>query len=92
VGWAPFPWLPPSRADLSAEEVLRLADHGLYLSKHRGRNQSTGILASADVPPGPPYSKLEELMEAAIVREVRTSGPIAATAAFSAENAMIQKG
>lgn len=92
VGWAPFPWLPPSRADLSAEEVLRLADHALYLSKHRGRNQSTGILPSADVPSGPRYSKLEELVEAALIREIRTPGQIAVTPTFPAEGTMTKKG
>src|SRR5207244_1921287 len=44
VGWAPFPWVPPFVAEASVEEVLWLADRGLYLAKQQGRNQSIGIL------------------------------------------------
>jgi len=81
IGWAPFPWLPPTHAVLSVDDVLRLADQGLYLSKQRGRNQSTGILAFADVPAELHFHGFEELMKAGIIREVRTAGPAIAAAA-----------
>jgi diguanylate cyclase (GGDEF)-like protein len=50
VGWAAFPWLPPACSDLSVEEVLRLADRGLYLAKQGGRNQAVGLVPAASVP------------------------------------------
>jgi len=40
VGWAAFPWLPPACSDLPVDEVLRLADRGLYIAKQQGRNQA----------------------------------------------------
>jgi len=86
VGWAPFPWLPPSHAAVSVEDVLRLADQGLYLSKQRGRNQSTGILPSADIPAGSQYADFDELLKSGIIREVCTPGPVSATAALSAHS------
>src|SRR5580658_2854561 len=50
VGWAAFPWLPPSCSDLSVEEVLRLADRGLYLAKQGGRNQAVGVVPAPNAP------------------------------------------
>ena len=35
VGWAAFPWLPPVCSNLSVDEVLRLADRGLYVASSR---------------------------------------------------------
>jgi diguanylate cyclase (GGDEF)-like protein len=51
VGWAPFPWLPPAYSDLPVDEVLRLADRGLYLAKQQGRNQAVGLVANTNAPP-----------------------------------------
>jgi len=50
VGWAAFPWLPPACSDLSVEEVLRLADRGLYLAKQGGRNQAVGMVPATSAP------------------------------------------
>jgi len=50
VGWAAFPWLPPACSDLSVEEVLRLADRGLYLAKQGGRNQAVGMVPATNAP------------------------------------------
>ncbi|MGA7291663.1 MAG: diguanylate cyclase [Terriglobales bacterium] len=50
VGWAAFPWLPPACSDLSVDEVLRLADRGLYLAKQGGRNQSVGLIPTTNTP------------------------------------------
>jgi diguanylate cyclase (GGDEF)-like protein len=97
VGWAAFPWLPPVCSDLPVDEVLRLADRGLYLAKQQGRNQAVGmvpvtttpaITASATDPPNGnvvtkpgKYCTLEQLLEDKLIREVRTPGEIAAAAA-----------
>jgi predicted signal transduction protein with EAL and GGDEF domain len=97
VGWAAFPWLPPAFSDLSVDEVLRLADRGLYLAKQQGRNQAVGMvpttnspaisLLAADVASSTvltkpeKYCSLEQLLEAKLIREVRTQGGIAAAAA-----------
>lgn len=86
VGWAAFPWLPAACSNLSVDEVLRLADRGLYLAKHRGRNQSVGLVATTDTPAINPhkgaskYHCMEQLLEDNLIREVRTPGELAAGA------------
>jgi diguanylate cyclase (GGDEF)-like protein len=74
VGWAPFPCLPPVYSDLAVDEVLRLADRGLYLAKQRGRNQAIGMIPAPDVLKRTKYSRLEELLEDDLVREIPTPG------------------
>jgi diguanylate cyclase (GGDEF)-like protein len=97
VGWAAFPWLPPAFSNLSVEEVLRLADRGLYLAKQEGRNRAVGLVpatsfpiigtttsaaSSANVLTRPEkYCCLEQLLEAKLIREVRTAGGVSAAAA-----------
>jgi diguanylate cyclase (GGDEF)-like protein len=97
VGWAAFPWLPPACSDLSVEEVLRLADRGMYLAKQGGRNQAVGLIpaasgpltnasassaADANVVTRPDrYRSVEQLLEDKLIREVRTPGEISAAAA-----------
>ncbi len=39
IGWVPFPWIPQSPATLKFEDVLFLADQGLYKAKSMGRNR-----------------------------------------------------
>ncbi len=81
VGWAPLPWLPASCSDLSVDEVLRLADRGLYLAKQRGRNQAVGLVPSTNTPSRQVrYSRLEQLLEAKLVREIPTGGEKASAA------------
>ena len=81
VGWAPFPWLPPASADLSVDEVLRLADRGLYLAKQNGRNQAIGLVPSSLMPTRPDkHFRLEQLLEDGLIREIRTPGVKAAVA------------
>lgn len=97
LGWAAFPWLPPAFSNLSVDEVLRLADRGLYLAKQQGRNQAVGLVpttnspvmgaatvdaSSAKVLTRPEkYCCLEQLLEAQVIREVRTAGGVSAAAA-----------
>ena len=61
---------------LTVEEVLRLADHGLYLAKNRGRNQATGILPKSAMPRPADrrYTKLEHLLQDAWICETCTAG------------------
>jgi diguanylate cyclase (GGDEF)-like protein len=87
VGWAAFPWLPPACSDLSVDEVLRLADRGLYLAKERGRNQAVGLVAvnSASAIAAhtghDKYCRLEQLLEDKLILEVLTPEEMAAGAA-----------
>ena len=75
VGWAPYPWLPPMYSDLSVDEVLRLADRGLYLAKEHGRNQAVGLMPATATPARPgKYALMEELFTDGMVRELRTTG------------------
>ncbi|MBZ5664497.1 MAG: GGDEF domain-containing protein [Acidobacteriia bacterium] len=89
VGWAAFPWLPRSCSNLSVDEVLRLADHGLYVAKQEGRNQAVGLLPNANAPAIgshtgiDKYCRLEQLLEDDLIREVRTPGDSALAAAAS---------
>jgi diguanylate cyclase (GGDEF)-like protein len=87
VGWAAFPWLPASCSTLSVDEVLRLADRGLYLAKQQGRNQSVGVVATTDALSihgqhgSSKYHCMEQLLEDNLIREIRTPGEKAAGAA-----------
>ncbi len=81
VGWAPLPWLPLECDELSVDEVLRLADRGLYLAKQRGRNRAVGLVPSTSKPTRPGnYSRLEQLLEDKLIREIPTFGERAAAA------------
>jgi diguanylate cyclase (GGDEF)-like protein len=94
VGWAAFPWLPPACSNLSVDEVLRLADRGLYLAKQQGRNQAIGLVPTTNSPTistpateanvltrPDKYWRIEQLLEDKLIREVRTPGAMAAAAA-----------
>jgi diguanylate cyclase (GGDEF)-like protein len=97
VGWAALPWLPPAFSNLPVDEVLRLADRGLYLAKEHGRNQAVGLVPTTNTPTisahatnAPStnmltkpgkYCCLEQLLEDNLIREVRTAGTTAAAAA-----------
>jgi diguanylate cyclase (GGDEF)-like protein len=84
VGWAPLPWLPVECAELSVDEVLRLADRGLYLAKQRGRNQAVGLVPTAEAAStSKNYSRLEQLLEDNVIHEICTSGQKAAAASGS---------
>jgi hypothetical protein len=72
---------------LSVDEVLRLADRGLYLAKERGRNQAVGLVAvnSASAIAAhtghDKYCRLEQLLEDKLILEVLTPEEMAAGAA-----------
>ncbi|MFZ0039441.1 MAG: GGDEF domain-containing protein, partial [Candidatus Acidiferrales bacterium] len=76
VGWAPFPW-DPALAPLTVDEVLKMADRGLYRAKDRGRNHAIGMLpmefAEVPVAAGPEEDREEDASVS--VREVVSPGP-----------------
>ncbi len=49
IGWAPFPWLPNDVGLLSIDNVIELADKGLYLAKREGRNRSFGMVPAENL-------------------------------------------
>jgi diguanylate cyclase (GGDEF)-like protein len=49
IGWAPYPWLPDDVGRLSIDNVIELADKGLYLAKRGGRNRSFGMVPAANM-------------------------------------------
>jgi diguanylate cyclase (GGDEF)-like protein len=49
IGWAPFPWLRDDVGLLSIDNVIELADKGLYLAKREGRNRSFGMIPAAEL-------------------------------------------
>ncbi|HEV3254950.1 MAG TPA: diguanylate cyclase, partial [Candidatus Acidoferrales bacterium] len=76
VGWAPFPW-DPGVAMLSVDEVLKLADRGLYRAKELGRNQAVGMLPleMAEVSVGVASGDGGPTAPGASTHEVVSSGP-----------------
>jgi diguanylate cyclase (GGDEF)-like protein len=51
VGYASYPFLPNDVRALTWEQVVALADDGLYLAKQRGRNRWVGVVAGSQAPP-----------------------------------------
>jgi diguanylate cyclase (GGDEF)-like protein len=51
VGYASYPFLPGDVRALSWEQVVALADDGLYLAKQRGRNRWVGVVAGSQAAP-----------------------------------------
>lgn len=51
VGWAAYPFSPDGQAP-DPEDVVRLADRGLYRAKRGGRDCGVGIAAAGDGRPG----------------------------------------
>ena len=79
--WCDTPYAFHEGRKMSVDEVLRLADRGLYLAKERGRNQAVGLIPSTSKPTRPGnYSRLEQLLEDKLIREIPTSGERAAVA------------
>jgi len=81
VGWAPLPWLPLECAELSVDEVLRLADRGLYLAKQRGRNRAVGLIPSTSKPSRPEIPSGNNCSKTTWFREIPTFGDRAASRA-----------
>lgn len=67
IGWAAYPF-PVQEAEPHPEEVVRLADRGLYRAKRAGRNCAVGILpiGEADLPGGTMTGTVELLRDLGI--------------------------
>jgi diguanylate cyclase (GGDEF)-like protein len=77
VGWAPFPWLFTAPEAVTVEDLVKLADRGLYLAKKRGRNQAVGILPSEQAIEARlvPQSQETTSESSGLVEEVCVKGP-----------------
>ncbi len=63
IGWAPYPWLGDDVGLLSIDNVIELADKGLYLAKREGRNRSFGMIPAADLESSHGSLTMEKLRE-----------------------------
>lgn len=63
IGWAAYPF-PATGAEPHPEDVVRLADRGLYRAKRAGRNCAVGILPAGEAElPGGKLTNTVELMK-----------------------------
>jgi diguanylate cyclase (GGDEF)-like protein len=63
VGFATFPFVPSSPDAVSWFQVVRLADHALYMAKQAGRNAWCGLAATNRTDPEVVARKLESTAE-----------------------------
>ncbi len=63
IGWAPFPWLTDDVGLLSIDNVIELADKGLYLAKREGRNRSFGMVPAANLNQREPNISMDKLRD-----------------------------
>jgi diguanylate cyclase (GGDEF)-like protein len=63
IGWAPFPWLRDDVGQLSIDNVIELADKGLYLAKREGRNRSFGMIPAENIDRSQINVSMEKLRE-----------------------------
>lgn len=63
IGWAPFPWLTDDVGLLSIDNVIELADKGLYLAKREGRNRSFGMVPAPDLNQREPNISMDKLRD-----------------------------
>jgi diguanylate cyclase (GGDEF)-like protein len=86
-GWAPFPWSREKPNALSVENVIELADKGLYLAKTGGKNQTVGILPSKGHADAGLELTMRNLLELplALVNVIRTANSGAASLTSEAQ-------
>ena len=58
IGFACYPFLPSHPRLMSWSQVVELADVGLYISKHSGRDAWTAVLATAAAQPAELFARL----------------------------------
>lgn len=75
IGFASLPFLPSHPHLLSWSQVVELADHALYASKHAGRNTWTGLLCNEQANPQDLFarviSNLPLAIEQGCVQQIR---------------------
>ena len=76
-GWAPFPWSHNRASGLTVENVIELADKGLYLAKTGGKNQGVGIIPAEGYEQSGAEVSKDRLLDLppTMVQVVRTANP-----------------
>jgi diguanylate cyclase (GGDEF)-like protein len=83
LGFAAFPLSPACPRALGWQEVVGLADLGLYAAKRSGRNRWVGVEVAAEGDPAAAVERFREDPEAALARrEVRVHAPEGLAAAL----------
>ena len=68
IGFACYPYLPSHPRLMSWSQVVELADVGLYISKHSGRDAWTAVQATESAAPGDLFARLVHQLDDCVGR------------------------
>ena len=81
IGFAMYPFMPSSPKLLQWEQVVHMADRGLYQAKESGKNRYVGIFAARNADPPTVLKRLDDDLDLLVDENVLTlrSGPAKTT-------------
>ena len=88
IGFAMYPFVPSAPNLLNWEQVVHMADRGLYEAKGSGRNRYVGIFAARNADPRAVLKRMDDDLEQLADEGILTlrTGPTAATEAAEAQS------